>query len=149
MASGYTDFTLYRRLLRQARPYRPHIAGIFLLNLLSSPLALLTPLPLKIAVDSVIGAHPLPGFLDALLPATAARSDLAVLVLAAGLLVAITLLSQLQELASSLLRTYAGEKLVLGFRAQLFRHVQRLSLSYSDVKGTADSTYRIQYDAPA
>src|SRR5207342_853743 len=47
------------------------------------------------------------------------------------------------------LRTFAGEKLVLSFRADLFRHVQRLSLSYHDTQGASDSTYRIQYDAPA
>src|SRR5207245_10345181 len=47
----------------------------------------------------------------------------------------------------SLLTAYTGEKLLRGFRAQLFRHVQRLSFSYHDSKGTADSTYRIQYDA--
>src|SRR5919199_1454520 len=57
---SYTDSTLYRRLLRQARPYWPHIVGIFLLSLLESPLALLTPLPLKIAVDSVVSSHHLP-----------------------------------------------------------------------------------------
>jgi len=147
--AGYTDFTLYRRLLRQAQPYWPHIGGIFLLGLLSSPLALLTPLPLKIAVDSVLGFQPLPAFLDALLPAVVTRSDIAMLGLAAGLLVTITLLSHLQELADSSLRSYTGEKLVLRFRAQLFRHIQRLSLSYSDSRGTSDSTYRIQYDAPA
>jgi ATP-binding cassette subfamily B protein len=72
-----------------------------------------------------------------------------VLVLAAGLVVVVALLSQLQELGSSLLRAYTGERLVLGFRARLFRHVQRLSLSYHDAKGTSDSTYRIQYDAPS
>ena len=44
---------LYKRLLCQARPYWAHIGGILLLGLLSTPLALLTPLPLKIAVDSV------------------------------------------------------------------------------------------------
>ena len=147
--AGYTDFTLYRRLLRQAQPYWPHIGGLFLLGLLSSPLALLTPLPLKIAVDNVLGLQPLPAFLDALLPAVVTRSGIAMLGLAAGMLVAITLLSHLQELADSSLRTYTGEKLVLSFRAQLFRHIQRLSLSYSDSKGTSDSTYRIQYDAPA
>src|SRR5262249_50719542 len=135
--------------LRQARPYWSHIGGIFLISLLSSPLALLTPLPLKIAVDSVVGSHPLPGFLAALLPAAVIRSDFAVLVLAAGLLVVITLLSQLQELESSLLRTYPGELLALDFRPQPSRHIQRLSLTYADTKGTADSTYRIQYDAPA
>jgi ATP-binding cassette subfamily B protein len=31
----------------------------------------------------------------------------------------------------------------------LFRHAQRLSLAYHDSKGTTDSIYRIQYDAPA
>ncbi len=45
--------------------------------------------------------------------------------------------------------TYTGERLVLDFRTRLFRHVQRLSLSYHDPSGTSDSTYRIQYDAPA
>jgi ATP-binding cassette subfamily B protein len=148
-STGYTDVALYQRLLRQARPYWPSIGGIFLLSLLSSPLALLTPLPLKIAVDSVIGSHSLPAFLDTLLPAAITGSDGAVLLIAAGLLVTVSLLSQLQELATSLLRTDAGERLVLGFRAQLFRHLQRLSLTYSDSKGMSDSTYRIQYDAPA
>jgi len=145
----YTSLTLYRRLLQQARPYWPHIAGIFLLSLVSPPLALLTPLPLKIAVDSVIGADPLPGFLDAWLPAAATRSRATVLVTAALLLVAINLLLCLRGLGSWLLETYTGEKLVLEFRGQLFRHVQRLSLSYHDTKGTTDSTYRIQYDAPS
>ena len=147
--AGYSDLTLYRRLLRQARPYWLHTAGIFLISLLATPLALLTPVPLKIVVDSVIGSYPLPSFLDALLPTVIAQSDVALLILAAALQVSITLLSQLQELAASLLRTFTGEKLVLEFRAQLFRHVQRLSLTYADSKGTADSTYRIQYDAPA
>ena len=150
MATGnYTDLTLYRRLWRQSRPYRLHIGGLFLLGLLSTPLALLAPLPLKIAVDSVIGSHPVPRFLDSLLPAAAAQSKTAMLALAVGLLVAIVLLSQLQALGISLLRTYTGEKLVLNFRAHLFRHVQFLSLSYHDSRGSTDSTYRIQYDAPS
>ena len=54
------DLVLLRRLLRQAQPYWAHIAGFFLLSLLATPLALLMPLPLKIAVDSGIGSlrHP-------------------------------------------------------------------------------------------
>jgi len=54
------------------------------------------------------------------------------LTLVVGILVAIALVSQLKELGVSLLRTYTGEKLVLGFRGRLFSHVQRLSLSYHD-----------------
>ena len=39
------DLALYRRLVGQAWPYWREIATIFLLSLLSPPLALLTPLP--------------------------------------------------------------------------------------------------------
>lgn len=144
----YTDRGLYRRLLHQARPYWPHIVVIFLLDLLTTPLALLAPLPLAIAVDSALGSEPLPGFLDAWLPADTWSWE-AVLALAVILLVGIALLSQLQALAASLLRTYTAEKLGLDFRAQLFRHVQRLSLAYHDSRGTSDSVYRIQYDTSA
>jgi len=147
--STATDLALCRRLLRQARPYWPHLGGILALSLLAPPLALLVPLPLQIGVDSVIGSHPLPGVLDALLPDATTRSPSAALFLAAGLAVVVALLVHAQALGSWLLQTYTGERLVLDFRGQLFAHVQRLSLSYHDTKGTTDSTYRIQYDAPA
>jgi len=140
--STATDLALYRRLLRQARPYWPHLGGILALSLLAPPLALLVPLPLQIAVDSVIGSHPLPGVLDALLPDATTRSPSAALFLAAGLAVVVALLVHAQALGSWLLQTYTGERLVLDFRGQLFAHVQRLSLSYHDTKGTTDSTYR-------
>jgi ATP-binding cassette subfamily B protein len=148
-ATKYGDLALYKRLLHQARPYWSQIAGILVLRLLSIPLALLLPLPLKIAVDSAIGSHPLPASLDRFLPTAVPHSNTAMLLIAVGLLVVISLLVYLRGLGSWLLETYTGEKLVLSFRAQLFRHVQRLSLSYHDARGASDSTYRIQYDAPS
>src|SRR5436190_3129962 len=86
MASGrYTQFTLYRRLLIQARPYWIHIAGTLLLNLLSAPLALLTPLPMKLAVDTVIGGHAMPAFLRTLAPRAVESSNWAMLVVICAL----------------------------------------------------------------
>jgi ATP-binding cassette, subfamily B, bacterial len=146
-ASGYTTLTLYRRLLMQARPYWRHLGGLFFLSLLSPALKLIAPLPLKLVVDSVLGDHPPPDFVAALLPSDGAGA--ALLALGAGLLVLIALVGQSVALITSLLSTYTGERLVRGFRAVLFRHAQRLSLSYHDTKGSTDSTYRIQYDAPA
>lgn len=145
--ANYKSLSICRRLLLQARPYRLHLIAIFVLSLLAMPLALVTPLPLKIAVDSVIDSRPLPHLLTALLPAAAMSSKTAVLLVAIGLLIGITLLSHLQALAGWLLPTYVGEKLTLNFRALLLRHVQRLSISYHDTQGTTESTYRIQYDA--
>ena len=46
-------------------------------------------------------------------------------------------------------RPMTGERLTLNFRARLFRHVQRLAFAFHDARGTADTIYRIQYDAPA
>ena len=135
----YTDSTLFRRLLRQARPYWPHIVGIFLLGLIATPLMLLGPVPLKIAVDSVVGSSPVPGFLAPLLPGWLTGSSIRLLAMAAGLQVLVVLLTQLQELGVYVLRTRAGEGLTLEFRSSLFRHVQRLSLLFHDSTGPADS----------
>ncbi len=144
--SSSSDLNLYARLLSQARLYWLHIVTVFLLNLLAMPIALLMPLPLKIAVDSVVGSNPMPGFLSAIVPGPTVASQPATLLLAAGLLVLIAVLDQLQRLATYVLSTFTVEKLVLQLRAHLFRHVQRLSLSYHDARGTADSLYRIQND---
>ncbi|HTL60859.1 MAG TPA: ABC transporter ATP-binding protein [Nitrospira sp.] len=149
MTRRYSDVSLYQRIAAEARPYWPYLAAICLFSLLSAPLALLGPLPLKIAVDSVLGDHPLPPLLQVMLPPTAGDDKTAALILAISLVVAILVLQQLQGFASWLLQLYVGEKLVLGFRSRLFGYVQRLSLAYHDSKGTADSLYRIQYDAPS
>lgn len=143
-----SDLRLYGRLLGEARPYWPHIAGLLALSVLSVPLTLLTPVPLKIVVDSAIGSHSLPGILGGLPPAVSASST-AVVLLAIGILLAVALAGAIRDYASSMLETYAGEKLVLAFRARLFERMQRLSFAYHDRVGVTDSLYRIQYDAPS
>src|SRR5216117_1958370 len=142
-----SDLALYRRLLRQARPYWLHLAVLLCIGLLASPIALLNPVPLKIVVDSVLGTRPLSPALQALLPAAVAGSRGALLAAAVGLLLAVATLAQLQALTNKFMQAYVGERLVLSFRTQLVQQAQRLSLSYHDSKGAADSLYRIQQDA--
>jgi ATP-binding cassette subfamily B protein len=133
-----SDWRLLRRVLRE----------LVVINLAASPLALLTPLPIKIVVDNVLGRHPSPPLLNALVGSTSGdRFEL--LVLAVALLVVVAILTELQDVASEALGTLVGERVTLGFRARLFNHVQRLSVSFHDFRGTADSIYRIQYDAPS
>ena len=139
---------ILRRVLLQTKPYWLHLAGVFFLGLLATPIGLLLPLPLKIVVDSVIGGAPIPGVVAALSP-DGLTSSTSLLVFAVGLLVFVTLLDLLQALASNVLRDYAGERMVLDFRVRLFEHVQQLSLTFHDAQGVAHSTYRIQWDAPA
>ena len=148
-AGGYSTRTIYWRVFREARPFRLHLLGMLALSLMSAPVALLAPLPLKIVVDSVLGDKPLPGFMQAMLPDFIIGSKGMIFVLAVALVVIVALLAQLRGICNLILRTYTGEKLVMDFRSRLFRHAQRLSLSYHDSRGTSDSIYRIQYDAPA
>ena len=137
---------LSRRILNEARPFWPHLMTLFTLSVVGTLLVLAVPVPLKIAVDSVLGSDPVPGFLDWLLPSGHGSS---LLVATALLFILIALLLQLQEVALIILSTYTGERLSLSFRSKLFRHIQRLSLGYHDSRGTTDSNYRIQWDALA
>jgi ATP-binding cassette, subfamily B, bacterial len=124
-----SDLRLLGRLIADARPVGPLLGGIFLLSLCEVPIALLLPLPLKLVVDDLTGTHPFP------------------LILAAGLLVLVSLLQHAQGFASWILQSYTGERLVLRSRARLFQHAQRLSIAYHDRVGTADSLYRIHEDS--
>ncbi|MCU1339593.1 MAG: transporter related protein [Bryobacterales bacterium] len=149
MKSYYSDWGILKRIAFEARAHRLQLAAVFLLSLLSTPVAMLAPLPLKIVIDSVFGSQPLPGYLTALWPQAGHHSSTLALALAPCLLVGVILLTYLQGSGSWLLQTYVGEKIALDFRAKLFAHVQRLSLAYHDLQGTASSTFRIQYDAMA
>ena len=115
-----SDVGLYRRLIAEARPYWPHILTLGLVNLLATPLALLAPLPLKIAVDSIIGSHPLSAFYRAVLPA--APSAARALALTAGLMPGITVLSYMQSFGAWLMQTWAGEKLILELETTISRN---------------------------
>jgi hypothetical protein len=107
-SAGSGELGLYRRLLRQARPFGPLLAALFLLGLLAPPLDLLAPLPLALVVDGVTGPRPLPGPLGRLVPHDIARSKPALAALAAGLMIGIALARQGLELGASLLRTSSG-----------------------------------------
>jgi len=136
-----------RRVLLESRSCWPHLLGITALSLISLPLTLLYPLPLKIIVDNVLGKQPLAQWLARLVPVLHASGTS--LEAAIAVLLGIALLVSAQGLAAWWLQTYTGEKLVWDFRARLLNHVQRLPLMFHDRYGATDSVYRIQHDAPA
>lgn len=142
------DIRLYARLAQCVRSTWPHLAGLLALGALASPLALLVPVPLKIAVDSVLGGRALPGWLAPVVPQALSRNAMGLLVLAGLLAVVVAVLTGLQALGTKYLTAVAGERQTLEFRTRLFRHLERLSLTYHDATGSADAMYRIQTDAP-
>jgi ATP-binding cassette subfamily B protein len=145
----HTALSLIKRTLIQAKPYWPYLFVLFILNLLSSPIALLKPLALKILIDNAFGPHPLPEAIKQFFPDQFEFTVQAVIILAVAFSLLIAIIDGLNGMANWVLSVFAGEKLVLEFRTVLFNHIQHLSLSYHDTNGTSDSLYRIQWDTTA
>src|SRR5579883_76725 len=83
-------FRIYLRAFRETHGFWPHLAAILLLGLLEAPLGLLVPLPMKVILDSVLGAAPAPAWLD---PALFGLTREALFPLAIGLAVLFSVLT--------------------------------------------------------
>jgi ATP-binding cassette subfamily B protein len=146
---GQSDFSILKRLLLEARSYWPHLGLILALDLLATPLSLFTPLPMKLAVDSVIGSEPVPSFLAPLIPMSVQQSTEKLLLFTAALLIAVATLSRLNNLFQSVFSTSTSGRITLKFRSKMFWHGQNLSLGFHDQKGVSHALYRVEYDALA
>jgi ATP-binding cassette, subfamily B, bacterial len=140
---------LLRRAWPFMTPFRVQLGCLTVVVLFSIPLSLLTPLPLTLAVDSVIGTRPLPPMLQAWIPSEVQSSPGALLILVCGAYVGIALCIHLQSRVLWLLSSYTGERLIYAFRRRLFEHLQRICASYHEAHGPSDSVYRLQHDAAA
>src|SRR6266581_851622 len=140
---------MLRRVFAELRPYSMSILVLLIISLSAIPITLITPLPIKLIVDNVLGSSSLPGYLTILLPGGSQPSKDYVLWLALGILIGSTILSYLQNLVNVWLTNKIGNRMTLDVRDRLFRQMQRLSIAYHDTKGSADSTYRTLQDAPA
>jgi len=139
--------TMWRRAVSDARPDAKPLFGLIVLSLTAAPLALLLPVPLKLAVDSGINNLPVPAWLATVLPTDASAGT--ILAVAAVLQVVIVMLWQAQIAAVNVASKAVSENMTLRARGQLLAHAQRLSFAFHDARGTSDSIYRIQYDSPS
>ncbi len=142
-------FRLYLRALQEARGYWSKFTLILFLGLLGTPIALLTPLPVKMVVDNVLSDEPLPGVLAWWLPQWGSSSTEAILIVTIALAVFIAIVTIAHQTAEWLLREYVAEKMVLDFRGKLFLHSLQMSVLHLGEKGSHEPAYRINYDAPA
>ena len=150
MKNKHADSSLFRRILKQAQPYRFRIGGFFMLSLLATPLALLAPVPMKIVVDNVINQGPFPNWLEPLVPTSVQTTPAALLVFSIVFFLIITLLTTIHKLFTwNILYTRITEKMLLDFRSRLLNYAQRLSIGFHDSHGTSHASYRIHYDTYA
>ncbi|MFI7495072.1 ABC transporter ATP-binding protein [Kocuria sp. M4R2S49] len=142
----HPGWRVYQRLVANSPRSRVPLLGLLLLSVAAAPLTLLAPLPLKIVLDNVIGDQPAHS-LSWLVPGNGPPSTTATLAVAVVLVVVVAVLVEAISMASEVLGVWIGERLRLDLRTRVFHRAQRLSLSYHDTVGTADSLSRIEKDA--
>jgi ATP-binding cassette subfamily B protein len=136
----------YLPLLKYVSRRRRGWAAIFLVTLASGLLSLLTPWPLKVLADQVLGHHPVTGWLRVIPGATnrdalitwIAVSSLAIFAAASGLEVLLT---------TSWVRT--GQAMVYDVGADVLRRLQRRSVCYHNRQPVGDSMGRVMVDSHA
>ncbi len=133
--------------LSYMRPYRVRMAALAVIALVQIALGLLSPWPLKLVVDNVLGGQPLPAVLQGPIAALAGDSRLGILivVVAAGLL--LQLVGQVVAMTNTQVQVDTGQRMVYSLRERLLTHLQSLSLRHHISTRTADSVYRLEADA--
>jgi ATP-binding cassette subfamily B protein/subfamily B ATP-binding cassette protein MsbA len=142
------------RLLRRFLPgeMRGLLIGLILL-LASAGVALLQPWPLKLVLDSVVGAVPLPtpvrwltSFFDGN-SFFAAHPKMFLLTSLCLALLLVQLFMGVCNVLSAYVLTAVSLRMVFRLRCLLFDHIQRQSLTFHDAKTVGDSLYRVAWDS--
>jgi ATP-binding cassette, subfamily B, bacterial len=138
----------FLRVVPYLRPYWHLAVSSGFVSILVTLLGLLSPWPLQILIDSVLGDHPLPAILARLLgPLASDRFGLLVFAVTAGL--TITLVENALNVLNSHVQTKAEQRMILDFRSDLFQHAQRLPLAFHDNRRSGMLMYAINFQADA
>jgi ATP-binding cassette subfamily B protein len=130
-------------VLRRTRPHLGRLALAVVCVMLAAALEVLKPWPLKVVIDNVLRGTPL----GAAWPARAARLSPAHLLIAACVgLVVLYLVLGLINVFNNYISISIGQRMVNDLRAEMFDHLQRLSLSFHRGRPIGDLMVRITYD---
>ena len=131
---------LYGEVLRRMRRYGPRLLAVITALLCSSVIEAAKPWPLKIVIDNVLRAQPLRSrWLSSF-----GRHQL--LLSACAVLVLLYLIVGAINIVSNYVTISIGQRMVNDLRAQLFDHLQRLSLAFHRRREIGDLMVRIAYD---
>ena len=114
------------------RPYAGLILNTFACLFVFSATRLALPLPMKLLVDGVFPAR-----------------DMGLLWVVAGGLLLVVVLRILFNFLSKYAIRYIGQRLVFDLRLRLFRHLQRLSMSFYEERSTGKILSRLTQDVAA
>ena len=135
------------RVLPYVKPYWKLALSSIWLTIGAALFGLLSPWPLKVLVDNVIGQAPLPDTAGLLGGIASNRFLLLAFTVFAGL--AIAIVSGALNVLNSYVNTKLEQRIIADFRGDLFRHTERLSVAYRDQVSTSRLMYAINFEAAA
>jgi ATP-binding cassette subfamily B protein len=139
---------LCRWLMRYAVRRWPGLIGVLVTMLAATGLNVLKPWPLKVLVDNALNGKPLPrdlGWMLDLLPGATSREGLVAWTVAGTVI--LFLLGWTLSLATQYANIAFGQRMVYDLAADLFGHLQRLSLRFHSRKSVGDSIRRVTADS--
>src|SRR5919107_1894189 len=140
-------FRTFWRFRKAAAPHSWAMGGGALLVIFVAAMQVALPWPMKIIVDDVLqplgksGTETTPEFLG-----LASLSPLQLLLLAASALLVLTVMNSAADYLGTRLLNGVGEKTMATIRADVFVHLQRLSLSFHDKQRLGDLVTRTTTD---
>jgi ABC-type multidrug transport system fused ATPase/permease subunit len=112
------------------RPYRKWLIVVFGAMILETAMSLAAPWTLKVVLDSVVGHHPMPSWLQHL-----SGNENNKMALAGVLAIIVVLIAAVGAVASYINNYYTesiAQNVANDLRLKIYHHLQRLSLSYYD-----------------
>jgi ATP-binding cassette, subfamily B, bacterial len=135
------------RLMRYASPQWRHLLLVAFLMLIGVVVEVLKPWPLKLIVDSVLGHQALPASISWIATLPGGTSSSALLGWLSAAVILLFLAAQAINLARDYLQTGARSRMVYALGAELFTHLQRLSLRFHGQQHVGDLMRRVISDS--
>jgi ATP-binding cassette, subfamily B, multidrug efflux pump len=140
------DSRLMKRLLTYLRPYRLQVVVALVAIVLKAGADVLGPYLTKVAIDKYLAnrteAHSL---LDRFL----SSQPLVGIAQISAIYIGLLLISFVLEFAQTYIMQWVGQKVMFDLRAQIFRHLQRLHISFFDRNPVARLVTRVTSDVDA
>jgi ATP-binding cassette, subfamily B, bacterial len=138
----------YGRVLWYALPQWPMLLAILAITVIASVVTALQPWPLKILVDYALGDAAVPAPVRSLLDAlSSAPTPVALIVAAAVASLGLFVLNAATDIGLTWAWAVAGQRMIYRLAADLFRQLQRLSLTFHSRRTVGDSLNRLTGDS--
>jgi ATP-binding cassette, subfamily B, multidrug efflux pump len=140
------DARLMRRLLTYLHTYRWQVTVALIAIILKSGADVLGPYLTKVAIDKYLASH---NEAHSLLDRFLSRNPLTGIAQIAGMYMGLLLVSFLLEFTQTYIMQWTGQKVMFDLRAQIFRHLQRLHISFFDKNPVGRLVTRVTSDVDA